>query len=818
MGIAPTVEQQAARDVFAAGRDLALVAGAGTGKTSTLMLMGAATRKRGLYVAFNRAIAEDAKRRFGRNVDCRTGHSLAFRAVGRRYRDRVNARVRIPAWQTARMLGINTDLEIGNHTVKVNHQARLVMGMIRKFCQSSARRVMARHLEMVNGLDLAGQEYLARTLLPYAAKAWDDIRNPDGSLRFEHDHYMKMWALTGPVLDAEFILLDEAQDTNPVLEEVFLAQDAQRVCVGDPAQQIYAWRSARDVMTGFPSEQLHLTQSFRFGPAIAQVANRWLRHAESDMQLSGCGPGDSRVGRLPHAEAVLCRGNADAMAEVLGFLERGVPVALTGGGAEMQRVATAAQELKSGRRTSHPELFLFRSWGEVQDYVENDKGAQDLKAIVGLVDKYGPDQIIRAVQGLSSEQQAKVTVSTAHKAKGREWSSVRIGAGFDPPPVDEEGMQRELSPAEARLIYVAVSRARHVLDTEGVAWIDGYERSIAGAGRLIELSLTGQLRHESSPISRFMARHLPASSTVERDYLAQLARLPYPVQPIDVQYPDWSALGHAIDYRLRLSFGGDLGPAVTTGVQLLNGNEQLRGAPPRPIRRALHVAGLQLLATVQEFRADPRRQSEEAIARLCFVAAFFEEIARTGQIRRFSMLAAATDTTTFADLTAAVPAYVLDDIGKQMQLAERPLAQFRALPPPAKVCGPMFAGTSDIGGADADFILDGLLLDCKATTDPRRLGREEIYQLAGYLLLDYDDHYGINRVGLYLSRQGGLITWSVQEFLNQLGATTPLPQLRAMLRQHLQQVNGVQHPPRANTDICPDTTSIMPTRRTPGDL
>lgn len=32
----------------------------------------------------------------------------------------------------------------------------------------------------------------------------------------------------------------------------------------------------------------------------------------------------------------------------------------------------------------------------------------------------------------------------------------------------------------------------------------------------------------------------------------------------------------------------------------------------------------------------------------------------------------------------------------------------------------------------------GLLLDCKATINPRNLGASEVYQLAGYLLLDYD--------------------------------------------------------------------------------
>jgi hypothetical protein len=718
MAITPTAEQQAARDAFAAGDDLALVAGAGTGKTATLILMAAATRKRGLYMAFNKSIADEARRRFGSNVECRTAHSLAFRAVGRTYRDRLNAQARIPAKQTARMLGIPRDLPIETHTIKVNHQARLVMGMIRRFSYSTDRQVMARHLEPVNGLDGAGQEYLGRTLLPYAVKAWDDIRSPEGRLRFEHDHYMKLWALTNPVLEADFILLDEAQDTNPVLEEIFL-QHAQRVCVGDPAQQIYGWRNARDVMTGFPALSLHLTQSFRFGPPIAEVANRWLRHAESTVRLTGYGPGPTRIGTIADPQVVLCRGNADAMQEIMTILEQGVPVALTGGGDTMLRVAKAAEELKAGGRTSHPELFLFTSWGEVQDYAEHDKAGQDLKAIVKLVDKHGTEQIIRALQRLSAENEAKVTVSTAHKAKGREWASVRLGGGFEAPPVDDDGMQRDLQPAEARLIYVAVTRARHQLDTSGIAWVNDYEKSTAGAQpALITLSLTGQLKYDDSPVSRFMAKNLPHSLNVQRDYLSRLTELPHPVQPIDVQYPNWSALGHAIDYRLRLSFGGGLGPGVSGGVAILEDGSPLRGAPGRPGRHALLVAGRRLLAAVDAHLAAPARMSDESVTRLCFVASFFEDIYRTGQIRRFSMLAEATSGTSLEELSVAVPAYVIEDIEAQLRLAHGPLAAFRALPPRARVSGPVFAGSGDLGGADADYILGGLLLDCKATREP----------------------------------------------------------------------------------------------------
>ena len=81
----------------------------------------------------------------------------------------------------------------------------------------------------------------------------------------------------------------------------------------------------------------------------------------------------------------------------------------------------------------------------------------------------------------------------------------------------------------------------------------------------------------------------------------------------------------------------------------------------------------------------------------------------------------------------------------------------------------MRRSSSDIGGADADFVLGGLLPDCKATTMAGKLGRDEINQLAGYLLVDYHDAFGINQVGLHLSRQGAMITWDSDRVLSAAG-------------------------------------------------
>ncbi|MDH2406059.1 UvrD-helicase domain-containing protein [Bradyrhizobium sp. SSUT18] len=63
-----------------------------------------------------------------------------------------------------------------------------------------------------------------------------------------HDGYLKLWALSSHAIAADFILLDEAQDTNPVVLDVLRKQPAQMIYVGDKYQQIYEWRGAVNAM------------------------------------------------------------------------------------------------------------------------------------------------------------------------------------------------------------------------------------------------------------------------------------------------------------------------------------------------------------------------------------------------------------------------------------------------------------------------------------------------------------------------------------------------------------------------------------------
>ncbi|MFJ3941779.1 UvrD-helicase domain-containing protein [Streptomyces parvus] len=484
----PTDEQTAAADAFHAGDHLALQAGAGTGKTTTLALLAHATTRRGRYLAYNRAIAQDARARFPHTVQCKTAHALAYAAVGHHYTRRLNA-PRRPAWQTGQALGVTKAIRIGDREVSQRALSNALLNTVTRFCHSADPDITRHHVPHMRGLENTDlHTELAAHLLPFARKAWADLQRPDdGAVRFDHDHYLKIWALTQPRVDTDFLLLDEAQDTNPAVEQIFLHQrdHAQLVMVGDSAQAIYHWRGAEDVMTGFDGTQLTLSQSFRFGPDLAAEANRWLHLADAPIRLTGTPTVPTELGPLTSPDAVLCRTNVGAMAQVMALMAAGYRVALAEGGDSLRTLAQAAGDLKKGRRTHHPELILFPSWGDLQDYAAHDPAGRDLQPLVNLVDAHGTDAILAAVAHLTTEPQAQVTVSTAHKAKGREWPRVLIADDFARPDNASDSTSPQAQPepiddAEARLAYVAVTRTRQRLDLGGLSWIHDHPHSAHG--------------------------------------------------------------------------------------------------------------------------------------------------------------------------------------------------------------------------------------------------------------------------------------------------------------------------------------------------
>lgn len=769
MAFPPTPEQQAAIDAFRAGTDMVIQAGAGAGKSSTLrMIAASAPNRRGLYVSFGKAIVEEAKRSFPPNVMCATAHSIAYQAIGKKYRERLGGS-RMPAYLVAQNLGIRDFVHLGSdvNDMMPKTVARIALDTVARFCRTADEEIRPHHVPRQVGYDTPSAYQATQQLVyPYAARIWEDLQRTSGVFPFTHDVYLKLYQLSRPTLNFDFILFDEAQDADPLVTSIISEQSTQRVIVGDSAQEIYcqpagtrvavvtgrysrtkvgaieqvpiesiqpgdlvasygeqsrrvrrsgarvtrneartytgdlvtattisglsstytaghhcvirwdratmsgarivylmqrgeqfrigstnavherqggrhglairvgqedadaawilsihdaaeegyaaehaaqiifdipgltfkapsgnpatqeeidrrwaeigpvrdraakaledhglsiddplwkrggdlpnfrtsvvatarnlmrgmtmlkfdaamdvragqgvpnsawqpitverrfasvrvyslsvegdhtyfadgllthnSWRGALNAMDKFPGERYTLSKSFRFGHAVAREANRWLDVLDAPLRLTGHDPIPSTIEALTEPRAILCRTNGGAMREVINHIDTR-RVALLGGGDQIKRLAYAAQDLKEGKRTDHPELAAFANWDEVREYVAHDSAGSDLAVSVKLIDTYTPRGIIGVVSKLTDEKHADLIVSTAHKAKGCEWPTVKIADDFRAPRIDDDGIQQPVQPEEARLAYVAVTRAQRTLDRGSLAWIDTYE-------------------------------------------------------------------------------------------------------------------------------------------------------------------------------------------------------------------------------------------------------------------------------------------------------------------------------------------------------
>lgn len=465
MTIKPTDEQAKVVSAAKSGKDLVIQALAGTGKTTTLKLLAEALlEKRGTYIAFNRAIVLEAESKFPSNVKCRTAHSLAYGQVGYRFQKRMNTHSRVTFRQIGEWLGAE---KIGfshnkvSYTVDAAQVANLVVSTISNFCKSVDSEISKHHVEIpyLATFDKKQTRLFQKEFLPYAQKGWEDLQKTEGFLKFDHDHYLKMWQLGSPRISGDFILFDEAQDADPVMLSIVESQThAQRIYCGDEYQAIYEWRGAENALSKVKVDQnLWLTQSFRFGEAIASEANDILGFLDAPVRVKGYSSINSMVKPLTDPRAILCRTNAGVIKHVMEELEKNRKVAIIGRTQELIEFAEACGQLQKGFRTGHRELAPFSSWNEAKQYVASyPQETHEIKIMIDLVERFGVESLLSALKQVVPESQSDVLVSTAHRAKGREWDTVKL-AGDYLHPIDMEV-------EDLRLAYVSVTRAIKTLD------------------------------------------------------------------------------------------------------------------------------------------------------------------------------------------------------------------------------------------------------------------------------------------------------------------------------------------------------------------
>ena len=478
MDYAPTDEQQAIVDSFLDERSLAIEALAGTRKTTQLKMLGrSAPDRSGLYIAFNREVAAEARASFPGSVLCATGHSIAYRAVGYQYADQLQRRVM--AKEVAELLGLKkwVNTPIGRKNISPWKVASLAVQTVQRFCQTSDERIERRHVPTVIGLDTpSSREKVVEQVFPAACRIWDGIIEGDGRMPFSHDVYFKTWSMQNPILDYDYVMVDEAQDTHGALAGVIKNQTTQVIMVGDRNQNLFRWRGTVDIMDGSVDvdERLALSQSFRFGDEIAVEANRWLGYIGHGIDIRGTPSIDSRLREIDAPDVILCRTNADVVSNAMRQQEAGRKVSVVGGTEQIEKLAQACLDLRKDGKTSHHDLSAFQSWGDVISWIQDERPGGKIEAFVRLITDMGPEKIISAARRCTSPADSDIAVSTTHMVKGLEWPSVKVDAGLC--GAEEKTV---FSKEDFMVAYVACTRAQHELDASALELIHGLKDGVA---------------------------------------------------------------------------------------------------------------------------------------------------------------------------------------------------------------------------------------------------------------------------------------------------------------------------------------------------
>lgn len=477
-----TSEQRAITD---SGGDIRINAVAGSGKTTTLIEY-ARTRPRGsriLYIAFNRSVRIEARRKFDAaglaHADVETAHSLAYRHTHGIRQGKVREGYRVH--EVAALLGLSTNGDRHAEYVLADHINRFAT----YFCNSDARRVPElNYLDIVSGD--AARQLVERNYAAIEANTRSFLAMMDrGDIGMIHDFYLKKFQLAMPRLPYDHILFDEGQDASAAMLDIFLRQDAVKVIVGDVHQQIYGWRHAVNAMdaAGFPT--LPLNVSFRFPQAIAGLAMDKLRmkkHLGDSFHTGIVGLGRHRE---LSSEAVIARTNVGLLEKAIDHVRKSKKDSRIYFEGNINSYTYADEgasiydilSLSNGRREGIRDKLLasMRDMEDLREYVELTEDRQ-LGMMADMVDDYGNEipELIRSIKdrhiGDDDKTQADMIFTTVHRCKGMEYDMVRLADDF----ITEDSLLRQLEkdrqPAsirrlseEVNLLYVAVTRTRNKL-------------------------------------------------------------------------------------------------------------------------------------------------------------------------------------------------------------------------------------------------------------------------------------------------------------------------------------------------------------------
>jgi hypothetical protein len=264
------------------------------------------------------------------------------------------------------------------------------------------------------------------------------------------------------------------------------------------------------------------------------------------------------------------------------------------------------------------------------------------------------------------------------------------------------------------------------------------------------MSLTSELRNPDSLISVWLRESMrPAAvQAIVGNFNSILARK----SPIVINGVDPAIVGTAFDYMFRWM----INPLQTHKLVAMQGAY----LADRYFTAKYHHSAAE--ATVSQI-VDLGNANLDLRPQCSVVLAWFEGIFRGG--RHLDKIESIYQQKDAQSLLNTVPKSEALDISK---LAETILSVWGSRINQPYVPNPTFAGSVDVGGADADWILGDTLYDCKTSRKRNPFDVQHFLQIVGYVLLDYDNTYNIQQVGWYFARQQIILEMPINRIFRDL--------------------------------------------------
>lgn len=286
----------------------------------------------------------------------------------------------------------------------------------------------------------------------------------------------------------DWVLVDEAQDTNPTRRELakrMLRTGGRLIAVGDPRQAIYGFSGAdndalEQIGAEFKARALPLTVTYRCPKSVVRVAQEWVSHIEAHESAP---EGqfhtlhyDDLMAQIKAGDAVLCRFNKYLVSLCFKLIRNGVPARIEGRAIGAGLIALIGK-WKTG--TTEALQGKINDWREREMKKANDAGKETkalqiedrAETVMVLIERANEQGITttaglkKMIEGLFDDRvvdnKDMVTLCSVHRSKGLEFPTVYVLGLHE--LMGRECIQPWQTVQENNLQYVAATRAQERL-------------------------------------------------------------------------------------------------------------------------------------------------------------------------------------------------------------------------------------------------------------------------------------------------------------------------------------------------------------------